>query len=157
MQKETKDKHFIKKPIYPGGLKAMRKFISKEMKYPKPALAKKIEGTVYIKYEINHKGKVVKTKVLSSLGYGCDEEAQRLVSSFQFLMPKNPRKLRLTFHKTIRIRFKLPVVKKTNLKQKKITVPKPATVQKLSYTITPSKKKEKQPEKKSAYSYTIKF
>ena len=79
MQKERKDKHFIKKPIYPGGIKEMRALIGRELKYPSEALESKIEGTVYLRYNIDHKGNVTSSKVLSSLGHGCDEEAQRIV------------------------------------------------------------------------------
>ena len=65
MKKQRKPKHFIKKPVYPGGLKAMRKFISKELKYPKEALENKKEGIVRIKYDINYKGEVFDTYVQS--------------------------------------------------------------------------------------------
>ena len=81
MKKERKDKHFIKKPIYPGGLKAMRAFIAKHKKYPPAAEENNIEGVVRVKYDIDYKGNVVGTQVQSSLGYGCDEEALRAVKS----------------------------------------------------------------------------
>lgn len=155
MQKERKDKHFIKKPIYPGGLKAMRELIKKELKYPKEALEEKIEGSVYLRYYIDHKGKVTSSKVLSSLGHGCDEEAQRIVKKFKFEVPKGPRKLRVKFHKTIRIHFRLP---KEQPKKANPTPKKSAT--KITYTIQPSPKKNSKPgpEKKSnSYTYTIKF
>jgi protein TonB len=32
MKKSKKDKHFIKKPVYPGGTNAMKEFISKELR-----------------------------------------------------------------------------------------------------------------------------
>ena len=157
MQKERKDKHFIKKPIYPGGLKAMRELIRKELKYPNEALEAKIEGTVFLRYYIDYKGKVISSKILSSLGYGCDEEAQRIVSKFKFEVPKGPRKTKVKFHKTIKIHFRLPK------KEPKKIVPSqksknPST--KISYTITPAKKKSNSPkpaEKKKGYTYTIQF
>ncbi len=110
MQKESKDKHFIKKPVYEGGMKAMRLFIAQQMRYPKAALEQKIEGTVYIKYSINYQGKVVNTKVISSLGHGCDEEAIRLVKLLTFKVAKI-RKGKILYHKSIQIHFKLPVKK----------------------------------------------
>lgn len=157
MQKERKDNHFIKKPIYPGGLKAMRELIRKELKYPAEALESKIQGTVYLRYNIDYKGKVTSSKILSSLGYGCDEEAQRIVSKFKFEVPKGPRKLKLKFHKTIKIHFRLP----KEAPKKTVSPPKPrqSTTQ-LSYSITSSPKKENKsaPKPKSkSYSYTIKF
>ena len=157
MQKKTKDNQFIKKPVYPGGLKAMRQFIHKEMKYPKKALDSKIEGTVYLKYEVGHKGKVTKTKVLSSLGYGCDEEAQRLVSLLKFEIAKNPRKLKIKFNKTIKINFRIPKAKPI---QPKVVPRKVAPVkQTIKYTVTQTtpKPKKEQEVKTSGYSYIIKY
>ncbi len=160
MKKKASDKHFVKKPSYIGGLKAMREFIAKEMKYPESALAKKIEGTVYLKYEVDYKGSVVSSRVLSHLGHGCDEEAQRIVSKLKFYVGKNPRKLRIKFNKSIRINFRLPkkkvveTPKKTILKAKSVS----KKVNKFVYSVTPSSPKttEKKP-KTSGYSYTIKY
>ena len=155
MQKERKDKHFIKKPFYPGGLKAMRELIRTELKYPEEALAAKIEGTVYLRYEIDYKGKVISSKVLSSLGYGCDEEAQRIVSKFKFEVPKGPRKTKVKFHKTIKIHFRLPKEQPKKVTPAKNSRPNST---KLTYTITPSKKKPKQQQQKSGgYTYTINY
>ena len=81
----------------------MRDLIGKELQYPPEALEAKIEGTVFLRYNIDHKGKVTSSKILSSLGYGCDEEAQRIVKKFNFEVPKGPRKLKIKFHKTIKI------------------------------------------------------
>lgn len=155
MQKKTKINKFVKKPVYPGGLKAMREFIRSVMKYPAQALEAKIEGSVYIKYEVGHKGNVIKTRALSSLGYGCDEEAKRIVSLLKFEVAKNPRKMRIKFNKNIRIHFKLPRVKTVTPKaplKKKVVVK-----QTFAYNITPSQPKStnEQPVKKSGYSYTI--
>jgi len=157
MQKERKDKHFIKKPIYPGGQKAMRELIRKELKYPAEALESKIEGTVFLRYNIDYKGTVISSKILSSVGYGCDEEAKRIVSKFKFEVPKGPKKLKLKFHKTIKIHFRLP----KEAPKKKVDTPKPKqTATKLTYSITLSSKKEKKTEttqKSKGYTYTIKY
>lgn len=156
MQKERKDKHFIKKPIYPGGLKAMRELIKKELQYPAEALEAKIEGTVYLRYEIDYNGKVISSKILSSLGYGCDEEAQRIVKKFKFEVPKGPRKMKVKFHKTIKINFRLP--KEKEVPKQALRAQKPGSTR-LSYTITSNKKSDPKPPKPSpkSYTYTIKF
>ncbi|MDF1694556.1 MAG: energy transducer TonB [Saprospiraceae bacterium] len=157
MQKERKDNQFIKKPIYPGGSKAMRELIRKELKYPKEAFDAKVEGSVYLRYNIDYKGKVVSSKVLTSVGYGCDEEAQRIVSKFKFEVPKGPKKLKVKFHKTIRIHFRLP---KEQIKKPPITSNQHGRSTQLTYSITPTRKEpeKKKPEKKSTnYTYTIKY
>ena len=144
MKAEKKDKHFIKKPYYEGGMTAMRKFIAQHLQYPKEAKDNKIEGTVYIKYTINHKGKVIDAKVVSSLGYGCDEEAERLVYLLKFKVPKN-RGVKIKFHKNIQIHFRLP---------KKKPVKKATAVQ---YNYVESKKTEPDNKNKKSSSYTITY
>ncbi len=104
-----------KQPIYEGGQKALKKMINDNLQYPEEALKNNITGHVIIKYDINHKGKIIKTKIIKSLGYGCDEEAVRLVKLLNFNIPKS-RKLKLIFHKTIRIPFlKKKVITKTQI------------------------------------------
>lgn len=129
----------------------MREFISKNKKYPKEALDEKIEGTVLIKYTINYKGKVIETKVVKSLGYGCDEEAQRVVKLLKFEAPKN-RGIKVKFFKNIQIHFRLPKEKEK---------PAPKQVQSsISYTITNSKKEDSTSEKKQGgggYTIRIKY
>jgi protein TonB len=147
---EKKDKHFIKKTSYPGGQEAFKKFVSDELKYPEEALKNKIEGTVVLKYAIDYKGKVSDVKVIKSLGYGCDEEAKRVIGKLEFEVPKEHRKLRVMFHKEIKIFFKLPTTPKSS---------KPAASSvKYSY-----KSKEKSAETteedntSKSYIYTIRF
>ncbi len=149
MQKEKKDKHFIKKPIYEGGPKELKKFIRKNLKYPKKAFENKIEGTVFLNYTIDHKGNVIEAKIISGVGYDCDEEAIRLAKLLKFKVPKT-RGVKVRYHKNIQIHFRLPKKKA-----------KPAS--NVQYKITPSKKEKgkepitKTPEKKKSYTYTIRI
>ena len=107
MKKELEDKHFIKKPYYPGGTKAMQEFLRQNKKYPPEALKAGIEGTVHLRYTINYKGVVVKTNVIAGIGYGCDEEAERIVRLLKFKVPPT-RKVKAQFHKKVHIHFKIP-------------------------------------------------
>jgi len=150
MNKEKKDNQFIKKPIYPGGNKAYSEFIKKNLKYPEKALKNKTEGTVLMKYEIDHKGNVTDVKVIKSVPDGCDEEAVRVIKKLKFDIPKGPRKLKVKFHKEAKIHFRLP---KTKTKKTKTSS--------LKYVVTTTKKEKKnqQENKKEngSYSYTIKW
>jgi len=49
------------------------------IKYPKKALDKKKQGRVLITCTVTSQGKVKDIKIIRSLGYGCDEEAIRLI------------------------------------------------------------------------------
>lgn len=148
MQKEKKDKHFIKKPVYPGGPQAMRQFIRENLRYPQEALGQKIEGTVTLKYAIDHLGHVTEAKVVAGLGHGCDEEAVRLVKLLRFEVPKH-RGVKVRFTKDIHIHFRLPKVQPKTKAQ---------TAQ-VQYTVTSAPKlsgaEEEKKESGGGYSYTI--
>jgi TonB family protein len=107
MKRERKDKSFVKVAYYKGGSKALEAFILANLQYPQSAFDKHIEGTIHAKYDINNRGKVAKVKLYNSLGYGCDEEAIRVIKLLEFEVPKS-RGLRLTFHKEIHIHFRMP-------------------------------------------------
>jgi len=149
MKKEAKDKHFIKKPIFEGGPKAMKKFVKENLRYPKLALKNKIEGSVYVKYDIDHKGKVIDAKVVSGIGHGCDEEALRLVKKMEFIVPKTPYKTKVVFHNNIQIHFRLPKAKKAPQKT--------GDSLQINYTSSSSSNQKKNPPKSNGggYGYTI--
>ncbi len=105
LKKERKDDSFIKKPFYKGGNQAMSAFVQSQLVYPKDAVIP-IEGTVIVKYDIDHHGNVVDARVIKSLGTAFDEEALRVVRLLKFEVPKTPRRLKVMFHKDIQIHFK---------------------------------------------------
>ena len=106
MARQKSENHFIKGAVYPGGQKAMLLFIQNNLQYPPEAIAAKVEGTVRIRFSIDHTGKVFKSLVIASLGHGCDEEAIRLVHLLEFEVPKTY-KLKVQHHRTLNIHFKL--------------------------------------------------
>ncbi len=108
MARQKSENHFIKGAVYPGGQKAMLLFIQNNLQYPPEAIAAKVEGTVRIRFSIDHTGKVFKSLVIASLGHGCDEEAIRLVHLLEFEVPKTY-KLKVQHHRTLNIHFKLQV------------------------------------------------
>ncbi len=110
----------------------MKKFIGENLRYPAEALENKIEGTVFVN--------VVDARVMTGLGYGCDEEALRLTKMLKFKVEK-PRGLRVLYHKNIQIHFRLQEVQQLT-----------AQVQ---YNYVPSPKKESEPEQKYSGGYTI--
>ncbi len=115
----------------------MSGFISEQLKYPEEAQAAGIGGTVVVRLSIDHQGKVIKTEVLKGIGYGCDEEAQRVSAMLQFKVDK-PRLLKVTYFRSINIHFHGPP---------------PAQTLKVNYTVTNEESPSK--EKTSGYEYTI--
>jgi TonB family protein len=71
-------------PFYPGGETAMFDYLKNKLEYPEAAKEEKIEGRVYVSFIVDKEGNIKDVKVLRGLGYGCDEEAARLVKN----MPK---------------------------------------------------------------------
>ncbi len=72
---------------FPGGAGALNKFLRKNLKYPKTASENGIEGKVILQLSIEKNGTIGKVDVLKSLGYGCDEEAVRVVKSMPTWKP----------------------------------------------------------------------
>ena len=62
-----------------GGWDDYYKYIRKEIKRPKQAKEADIEGSVWLEFNIDRNGMPTEIRVVESLGYGCDEEAIRLV------------------------------------------------------------------------------
>lgn len=144
MSKPKKAKDFFKAPTYRGGNAAIGKFIAENLKYPKEALEAGIEGTVELSYVVDGLGKVIGVEVKTGLGYGCDEEAIRLVKSLVFEKAIN-RGFRTTSKRNIKIHFRLPKRK-----------PQTSGTQ-INYQIVSSKPKEvvSPKPKKSGYNITV--
>jgi TonB family protein len=98
---------------FEGGRKAMDELIQKNLKYPQAALDNKIEGTVHLFLDINNKGEVTHVKVISGIGYGCDEEAVRVVRLMRFAVEK-VRNMHVVYHHKLQIHFKLPTLHKSD-------------------------------------------
>lgn len=133
-----KQKKFIQTPQYPGGRQALAEFIKSNLKYPEKANEKNIEGMVVVVIDINEKGDVIRTRVKKKLGYGCDEEAQRVAKLLKFKSVKN-RKVRVTAHRTINFSFKKPKPKKVVRKVVK-KIQQPGKNITITYTFVPKKK-----------------
>ncbi|NUO00825.1 MAG: energy transducer TonB [Saprospiraceae bacterium] len=146
MDHKKKDKHFIHKPIYEGGDKALRAFVGQHLQYPELALTHKVEGTVHVEYDIDHKGDVVDARVIGGLGYGLDEEAMRVVRLLKFSVAKH-RGIRVLFHRRIQVHFRLPKAQPAAAEQ-------PQGFQYVYTPETPDQNQEKQPGN-GAYTFTI--
>ena len=90
-------------PEFPGGLEALGKYLSENIKYPQLAKENNITGRVYVTFVVEKNGTVANVKVLRDIGGGCGAEAVRVVKT----MPKwKPGKQR---GQAVRTQFNLPV------------------------------------------------
>ncbi len=68
-------------PSFPGGEGKMMQFLNTRLQYPQAAQDYHIEGIVYVQFVVQSNGTLTGHKVLKGLGYGCDEEALRIIRS----------------------------------------------------------------------------
>ncbi len=94
-------------PGFPGGLRALTQYINEHMQYPQLALDSNVEGVVYISFMIDQQGEVENPSVFKGLGYGCDEEALRLVSEMPRWIPGSKDGLPIDMSYTLPITFRL--------------------------------------------------
>lgn len=90
-------------PEFPGGVAAMMKFISQNLKYPSQARRMGTEGSVFVEFVVDQQGTITGAKVIKGIGSGCDEEAVRVV---QKMPPWKPGKQN---GKAVKVRFVLPL------------------------------------------------
>ena len=102
MTQHPKKYQSLKMPSYPGGTKAFQEFIAKNLRYPKEAEEANIEGGVIVGYEITDNGIVQNPHIIKGLGYGCDEEAIRVIGLLRYEKVKNKRvRVKMTNKTTI--------------------------------------------------------
>ena len=97
-------------PTYTGGMPKMIEmisFIEKNTKYPETSKEKGIQGTVYVGFVIDKKGKVGNVKIVTSVSEELDKEAIRVISSMPDWTPveNNGKKIKVKY--IIPVNFKL--------------------------------------------------
>lgn len=90
-----------------SGFSNFYKQLSTMMKYPAPARRMGTEGKVFVEFVVNKNGEPVDFKVIRGIGYGCDEEAIRVLALTQW----EPGKQR---GKPVHVRMILPIIFKLN-------------------------------------------
>lgn len=91
-------------PEYQGGMTEMTNFIGKNLKYPEQAVKANVIGKVIVKMIIEKDGSVNSVSFLKGIGFGCDEEVERIVK----IMPNW--KAGIKDGKAVRTSFVLPVL-----------------------------------------------
>ena len=90
-------------PDFPGGMKALMDYLSKNVKYPAEAHAIGAQGRVIVSFTVKKDGSIADTKVERSVNPYLDKEAMRVIAA----MPKwQPGKQR---GEAVNVRFTVPV------------------------------------------------
>lgn len=90
-------------PEFPGGAAEMYKYLSKNIKYPGAASRANVSGRVFLQFVVGTDGSITDIEVVKGIGFGCDDEAIRVVKG----MPKwNPGK---QSGRPVKVKYTLPV------------------------------------------------
>ena len=91
-------------PEFPGGMVALKEYIQKNLTYPAEARKATINGRVFVSFVVETDGRITNVRLLKGIGYGCDDEAIRVVSAMPCWTPGSQSGL------AIRVKYNLPVV-----------------------------------------------
>lgn len=90
-------------PQFMGGQDSLMRFIKSHLKYPAAAREAKIKGVVHLRFIIEADGRITNAEITRGLGYGCDEEALRVVNEFPKWKPGRQS------GKNLRVQYFLPI------------------------------------------------
>jgi protein TonB len=90
-------------PAYNGGLQAMYRFISRNVKYPRVAQRNGIEGTVFVTFVVSKDGSVTNVSVAKGISEECDKEAIRIISLLDKWTPGQQN------HRAVNVRMTIPI------------------------------------------------
>lgn len=90
-------------PEFAGGTEALMRYLRSHLRYPSAALAAQAEGRVFVSFVVQADGTIADITVPKGLGYGLDEEAQRVVRQMPAWTPGQQS------HHAVPVRFTLPI------------------------------------------------
>ena len=70
-------------PSFPGGEGKLLEYVATHIKYPQIARETGIQGRVFVGFVVEPDGSISNVKLLRGIGGGCDEEAMRVIKSYQ--------------------------------------------------------------------------
>ncbi|WP_420151615.1 TonB family protein [Spirosoma sp.] len=107
LEVETKsDEPFVlveQQPEFPGGLDALRSFLGNNLKYPRAAASAGVSGRIYVSFVVNTDGSLTDLQVLKGIGFGCDEEAIRVMQKMPRWRPGKQS------GRAVRVKYNLPI------------------------------------------------
>ena len=92
---------------FPGGMKALMKYLSTNIKYPEAAINISIQGKVYIQFVVLKTGAISDVNVLRGVSKELDDEAKRVVRMMPNWIPAIQNNVKVNSRVTIPINFKL--------------------------------------------------
>ncbi|MBO4371504.1 MAG: energy transducer TonB [Bacteroidales bacterium] len=90
-------------PEFKGGEKALLKYIAEHVNYPEMAKENDIQGTVYVGFVVNEKGKVTNVSVLRGVDPLLDKEAIKVIENLPDWKPGKQS------GKNVKVRMQVPI------------------------------------------------
>ena len=94
-------------PQYPGGMEELMKYLQKNIRYPKEAQNKGIQGRVVVQFVVNKDGSITDSKVVKAVDPQLDAEALRVVNAMPNWTPGKQKGEPVRTHFTIPVSFRL--------------------------------------------------
>jgi TonB family protein len=98
-------------PNFPGGYKALNKFLANNLKYPAEAADAGVQGQVLVSFLLDEEGNISTPRVVKTPGPELDDEAIRIVQSMPRWVPAQKNGKPVAVWYTINIPFDLEVDK----------------------------------------------
>jgi len=93
-----------KQPEFPGGFGALRRYLLKTVNYPPEAKKAGVKDRVLVSFIVEPDSSISDVQLLKGIGYGCDEEAVRVITAMPRWKPGSQS------GKTVRVKYNLPVL-----------------------------------------------
>ncbi len=90
-------------PAFRGGVRKLQEYIAKNLRYPRSAVSRNVQGSVFVGFVVGRNGEIEETRILKGVDPDLDAEALRVMNG----MPRwNPGK---QSGKTVKVRYSLPI------------------------------------------------
>lgn len=98
-------------PTYPGGDEGWKKYLKKNLKYPKKAWWEELETDVVMEFVVRKDGSITDIQHLTAFGWGFEEEATRLLKTCGKWNPAIKNGKPVHYHAKLTIPFRLRISK----------------------------------------------
>ncbi|MEI7587568.1 TonB family protein [Runella sp.] len=90
-------------PEFPGGMSELGRYLGRNIRYPAPARRANVEGKVFVLFVVSKDGDIRSPKITKGIGFGCDEEALRVVLGMPRWIPGKQN------GKEVNVEYSLPI------------------------------------------------
>lgn len=98
-------------PEFPGGPNEMYRFLANNVLYPRKAQNANAQGKVFVEFIVKSNGEIGEISVQKGIGFGCDEEAVRVVATMPRWNPGKQNGVPVAVQYTLPITFILEPLK----------------------------------------------